>query len=268
MGIIRNKARPNATMYLTSDAQVRNILIVDDSAFEQRMLVDLLSEMPYRVSVAFNGEQGYQLALSGQPDLILLDVRMPNMDGYTCCRLLKANPATRDIPIIFLSGTEAVEDRIMGLQIGGVDFVTKPFMPGELAARIHVHLNLMRRPPQEAPPADPEDTDSVIVNAAKRLIYDNLAALPGLAEIAASVGTYREKLNQLFRTYTGMTVFAFIREARIQRGTQMLRETDMDVQDIALLLGFANAGNFATAFRERMGVTPSSYRTSIVKTCD
>lgn len=256
-------------MYLTSDAQVRNILIVDDSAFEQRMLADLLSEMPYRVSVAFNGEQGYQLALSGQPDLILLDVRMPNMDGYTCCRLLKANAATRDIPIIFLSGTEAVEDRIMGLQIGGVDFVSKPFTPGELAARIHVHLNLMRRPAQPASaPAEPDDTDSVIVNAAKRLIVDNLAALPGLAEIAAAVGTYREKLNQLFRTHTGMTVFAYIREARIQRGAQLLRDTDMEVQDIALLLGFANAGNFATAFRERMGTTPSSFRASIVKTCD
>jgi DNA-binding response OmpR family regulator len=255
-------------MYLTSDAQVRNILIVDDSAFEQRMLVDLLSELPYRVAVAFNGEQGYQLALSGQPDLILLDVRMPNMDGYTCCRLLKANPVTRDIPIIFLSGTEAAEDRIMGLQIGGVDFVSKPFAPGELAARIHVHLNLMRRPPQDTVAAEPADTDSVIVNAAKRLIYDNLAALPGLADIAASVGTYREKLNQLFRTHTGMTVFAYIREARIQRSMQLLRETDMDVQDIALLLGFANAGNFATAFRERMGTTPSSYRAAAVKTCD
>jgi transcriptional regulator GlxA family with amidase domain len=181
---------------------------------------------------------------------------------------LKANPATRDIPIIFLSGTEAVEDRIMGLQIGGVDFVSKPFTPGELAARIHVHLNLMKRPPQEAAEAEPLDTDSVIVNAAKRLIYDNLAALPGLAEIAASVGTYREKLNQLFRTHTGMTVFAYIREARIQRGMQLLRDTDMEVQDIALLLGFANAGNFATAFRERTGTTPSSYRAAILKTCD
>uniref|UniRef100_UPI00313C3D74 response regulator transcription factor n=1 Tax=Pseudoduganella sp. OTU4001 TaxID=3043854 RepID=UPI00313C3D74 len=258
-------------MYLTSDAQVRNILIVDDSAFEQRMLVDLLSELPYRVSVAFNGEQGYQLALTGQPDLILLDVRMPNMDGYTCCRLLKANPATRDIPIIFLSGTDAVEDRIMGLQIGGVDFVSKPFTPGELAARIHVHLNLMRRPPSQeavAEAVEPEDTDSVIVNAAKRLIIDNLSALPGLAEIAASVGTYREKLNHLFRTHTGMTVFAYIREARIQRGAQLLRDTEMEVQDIALLLGFANAGNFATAFRERMGTTPSSFRSSNLKTCD
>jgi DNA-binding response OmpR family regulator len=253
-------------MYLTSDAQVRNILIVDDSAFEQRMLVDLLSEMPYRVSVAFNGEQGYQLALSARPDLILLDVRMPNMDGYTCCRLLKANPATRDIPIIFLSGTDAVEDRIMGLSIGGVDFVSKPFTPGELAARIHVHLNLIQRQPM-APIApeqrEPSDPDTVIVNAAKRLIADNLAALPTLAEIACSVGTYREKLNTLFRTHTGMTVFAFIREARIQRGLQLLRDTDMDVQDIALLIGFNNAGNFATAFREKTGSTPSAYRASL-----
>jgi DNA-binding response OmpR family regulator len=253
-------------MYLTSDAQVRKILIVDDSAFEQRMLVDLLSELPYRVGVAFNGEQGYQLALSTRPDLILLDVRMPSMDGYTCCRLLKANPATRDIPIIFLSGTDAVEDRIMGLSIGGVDFISKPFTPGELAARIHVHLNLMQRhdsPPPAVPEAPPADPDTVIVTAAQRLIADNLASLPSLAEIACRVGTYREKLNHLFRTHTGMTVFAFIRETRIQRGLQLLRDTDMDVQDIALLIGFNNAGNFATAFRERTGRTPSAFRASL-----
>ncbi len=250
-------------MYLTSDATVRNILIVDDSAFEQRMLVDLLSELPYRVSVAFNGEQGYQLALSQRPDLILLDVRMPNMDGYACCRLLKANPATRDIPIIFVSGIDSAEDRITGLSIGGVDFVSKPFTPGELAARIHVHLNLVRRDP--APSIDtagPADPDLVTVQAAMRLIADNLGALPTLAEIARSVGTYREKLSQLFRAHTGKTVFAFIREERIARGLQLLRETEMDIQDIALLLGFKSAGNFATAFREKMGITPSAYRHS------
>ena len=252
-------------MYLSSDANVRSILIVDDSAFEQRMLVDLLSELPYRVSVAFNGMQGYQLALANQPDLILLDVRMPNMDGYTCCRLLKANPATYDIPVIFLSGADGAEDRIMGLSIGGVDFVAKPFTPGELAARIHVHLNLMRRTGADAPapqdaPSEPLNPDAVIVNAAKRLISDNLAALPSLSEIARSVGTYREKLSQLFREQTGMTVFAFIREERIARGVQLLRETEIDVQDIALLIGFNNAGNFATAFRERMGATPSAFR--------
>ncbi|TFW30425.1 response regulator transcription factor [Duganella callida] len=258
-------------MPTTLESSRSKILIVDDSAFEQRMLVDLLSEMPYKVSVAFNGLQGYQLALANRPDLILLDVRMPNMDGYTACRLLKANPVTQDIPVIFLSGADADEERIMGLSIGGVDYVSKPFSPGELAARIQVHLNLARR--HQAPPTaasnDAEhhpgdsDPDAVLVNAVKRLISDNLAALPGLAEIARSVGTYREKLSQVFREQTGMTVFGFIREERIRRGEELLKDTDIDVQDIALLIGFNNAGNFATAFRERMGVTPTAYRQAI-----
>jgi DNA-binding response OmpR family regulator len=254
-------------MHTLSDSKERNILIVDDSAFEQRMLVDMLSEYPYRLSVAFNGLQGYQLALANQPDLILLDVRMPSMDGYTACRLLKANPATQNIPVIFLSGADADAERIMGLSIGGVDYVSKPFSPGELAARIQVHLNLMQRQAAAAPavaPGDlPSDPDAVLVAAAKRLITDDLANLPNLAEIARSVGTYREKLSQIFREQTGMTVFAFIREERIRRGEQLLRETDMDVQDIALLIGFNNAGNFATAFRERMGITPSAFRHSM-----
>ncbi len=253
---------------MTASDRQPSILIVDDSAFEQRMLVDLLSELPYKVSVAVNGLQGYQLALAQHPDLILLDVRMPNMDGYTACRLLKANPVTEDIPIIFLSGADADEERIMGLSIGGVDFVTKPFSPGELAARIQVHLKLARRasrpraaaPPGEAHEADP---DAVIVNAAKRLIADNLSTLPGLADIARSVGTYREKLSHVFREQTGMTVFAFIRETRIRRGEALLKDTDIDVQDIALMIGFNNAGNFATAFRERLGVTPSAFRQAI-----
>jgi DNA-binding response OmpR family regulator len=259
-------------MMTTAENNQCKILIVDDSAFEQRVLVDLLSELPYKVSVAFNGLQGYQLALANHPDLILLDVRMPNMDGYTACRLLKANPATQDIPVIFLSGADADEERIMGLSIGGVDYVSKPFSPGELAARIQVHLNLARRqqPLSDAAAAVESvrsevelDPDAVIVNAVKRLISDNLASLPGLAEIARSVGTYREKLSQVFREQTGMTVFGFIREERIRRGEELLRDTEIDVQDIALLIGFNNAGNFATAFRERMGVTPSAYRHAI-----
>jgi DNA-binding response OmpR family regulator len=260
-------------MQSTLESTRSKILIVDDSAFEQRMLADLLSELPYKVSVAFNGLQGYQLALANRPDLILLDVRMPNMDGYTACRLLKANPVTQDIPVIFLSGADADDDRILGLSIGGVDFVSKPFSPGELAARIQVHLNLARRQhapvpapgTQEAEPEPESEPDAVLVNAVKRLIADNLAALPGLAEIARSVGTYREKLSQVFREQTGMTVFGFIREERIRRGEELLKDTDIDVQDIALLIGFNNAGNFATAFRERMGVTPTAYRQAIHK---
>jgi len=159
----------------------------------------------------------------------------------------------------------------MGLSVGGVDYVSKPFSPGELSARIQVHLSLMRRhsvpapavAPAEAPASEAIEPDAVIVNAAKRLITDNLATLPSLAEIARSVGTYREKLSQIFREQTGMTVFTFIREERIARGVELLGQTEIDVQDIAFLIGFNNAGNFATAFRKRMGVTPSAYRQSM-----
>ena len=253
-------------MSIASETGKKNILIVDDSAFEQRMLTELLSDEPYRFSVAYNGYQGYQLALATHPDLILLDVRMPEMDGFTACRLLKANPETEHIPVIFLSGADAVNERITGLQVGGVDYISKPFTPAELAARIHIHLSLMRRANSTAPPAapasdkPPQHPDLVFVNAVKQLILDNLGSLPNLSEIARSVGTYREKLTLMFREQTGMTVFAFIREARIARGVELLQQTDIDVQDIALLIGFHNAGNFATAFRERMGVTPSAYR--------
>jgi DNA-binding response OmpR family regulator len=254
-------------MPLTNEIVKKNILIVDDSAFEQRMLMELLSEQPYRFSIAFNGYQGYQLALAMRPDLILLDVRMPEMDGYTACRLLKANPETEQIPVIFLSGADAAKERIMGLQVGAVDYISKPFTPEELAARIHIHLGLMRKSNSPLPTVTPigerhqqQHPDLVFVNAVKQLILDNLVSLPNLSDIARSVGTYREKLTLMFREQTGMTVFAFIREARIARGVELLQQTDIDVQDIALLIGFHNAGNFATAFRERMGVTPSAYR--------
>lgn len=260
-------------MHRSSDSVEKSILIVDDSAFEQRMLMEMLAEQPYRFSVAYNGFQGYQMALATRPDLILLDVRMPQMDGYTACRLLKANPETDAIPVIFLSGADAADERVMGLQVGGVDYVSKPFVAAELAARIQVHLSLMRRGAAPEPAARPppvvdmpamsateQHPDAVFVNAVKRLILDNLATLPQLSEIARSVGTYREKLTLMFRQQTGMTVFAFIREARIARGVELLSHTDIDVQDIALLIGFHNAGNFATAFRERMGVTPSAFR--------
>lgn len=254
-------------MPVTSETIKKNILIVDDSTFEQRMLAELLSEQPYRFTAAYNGYQGYQLALATHPDLILLDVRMPEMDGYTACRLLKANPETENIPVIFLSGADAVDERVKGLQVGGVDYIAKPFTPAELAARIHIHLGLVRRHDQSPPAAEETDSkppqqhpDMVFVNAVKQLILDNLGDLPNLSEIARSVGTYREKLTLMFREQTGMTVFAFIREARIARGVELLQQTNMDVQDIALMIGFHNAGNFATAFRERIGVTPSAYR--------
>lgn len=99
-----------------------------------------------------------------------------------------------------------------------------------------------------------------MVAAVKRLISEELAAPPCLGEIARKVGTYEKKLSQVFREQTGLTVFAFIREERIRRARQLLAETDLEIKDIADHIGFQSAANFATAFREHLGMTPSVYR--------
>lgn len=245
-------------------ASRQRILMIDDSAFDRCLVADLLMDQAYDLAIAADAEQGHRAALAQRPDLILLDVDMPGLDGYACCRMLKQDPATRDIPVIFLSGRSDPGDRIQGLSAGAVDFVGKPFHHGELQARIRIHLELVQRPPAPAPAAAAHaDMDDVVVAAAKSFIEQHLARSPSLNEIASAAGTYREKLNESFRQRTGLTVFSFIRERRIERSQQLLRETRMGITDIADQIGFNSAANFATAFRERVGLTPSAFRQSL-----
>lgn len=120
------------------------ILIVDDEAFYLDILVDLLSK-DYSVSVAKTGPQALDRIEKGfKPDLVLLDVLMPEMDGYEVCRLLKAHPETKDIPVIFLTVKSDVESEIYGFDIGASDYISKPFSMPIVKARVHTHLSLAR----------------------------------------------------------------------------------------------------------------------------
>ncbi len=119
-----------------------NILIVDDTPANLRLLASMLGERGYKVRPANNGMLALDAAHALTPDLVLLDVRMPGMDGYQVCRQLKADEQTRDIPIIFISALDEVEDKVKGFAAGGVDYVTKPFQFDEVLARVEVHLAL------------------------------------------------------------------------------------------------------------------------------
>lgn len=120
------------------------ILIVDDVPQNLQVLNATLSEEGYRVAAAKGGEQAFKALERIQPDLILLDIMMPGMDGYEVCRLLKANEQTRNIPVIFLTAKSESEDMIKGFECGGVDYITKPFQTPELLARVHTHTELKR----------------------------------------------------------------------------------------------------------------------------
>lgn len=243
-----------------------HILLVDDSLEELRLLSSMLRAERFRLTVASDGRKGYQRAVVCQPDMILVDVAMPQLDGFSACRLLKADPATQHIPVIFLTAKNAPEERLRGLQLGGVDYVSKPVLAEEVIARIRIHLNRVRggnAPPAPAGSHVARHPDEVIFKAATELIQDQLEALPPLPEIARMVGTHEKKLGHIFRKHLGMTVSAFAAEERIRMARRLLAETDMNIQRIAEQVGFGNGGNFTTAFRKRMGMTPSVYRQAL-----
>jgi sigma-B regulation protein RsbU (phosphoserine phosphatase) len=123
---------------------VEDVLIVDDAPANLRLLSQMLSERGYGVRAVTSGSRALASVRAIPPDLILLDVKMPEMNGYEVCEHLKADAETRDIPIIFISALDATQDKVKAFTVGGVDYVTKPFQLEEVLARVETHLALRK----------------------------------------------------------------------------------------------------------------------------
>ena len=121
-----------------------DILVVDDTPANLRLLTRILQENDYHVRPVPDGGLALAAAHAKLPDLVLLDSRMPGMDGFQVCEKLKSDPGSQDVPIIFISALDAVEDKVRAFSVGGVDYITKPFQAEEVIARVENHLNLRR----------------------------------------------------------------------------------------------------------------------------
>ncbi len=121
-----------------------SVLIVDDTPANLRLLSQILSQHNYKVRAVINGQRALDAVQLKPPDLILLDIMMPHMDGYEVCRELKADGQTAYIPIIFISALDETIDKVKAFSIGGVDYITKPFQTEEVLARVQTHLSLKR----------------------------------------------------------------------------------------------------------------------------
>ncbi|RPH60686.1 MAG: sigma-54-dependent Fis family transcriptional regulator, partial [Burkholderiales bacterium] len=126
------------------DADAATVLVVDDEPFNVDLLEQELGAAGYRTVSASTGEEAVALATRVQPDLILLDVTLAGIDGYETCSRLKADEATRAIPVIFLTAHHETFEKLRGFRMGAVDYVTKPFEPEELLARVGTHIALQR----------------------------------------------------------------------------------------------------------------------------
>jgi len=131
-------------MTATQEQQAPNILIVDDTPANLLLLVRMLTQRGYKPRAVLNGKLALEAARAEPPDLILLDIAMPEMNGYEVCEQLKADEALKEIPVIFISALHETLDKVKAFRVGGVDYVTKPFQFEEVFARVQTHLQLRR----------------------------------------------------------------------------------------------------------------------------
>ncbi len=121
-----------------------SVLIVDDNTKNLQVLADILRSRDYKIAMAKDGLSALNFVARRKPDMVLLDIMMPDMDGFEVCRRLKSDTETRDIPVIFISALNDTEDKLRAFGAGGVDYITKPFQKEEVFARVNVHLELRR----------------------------------------------------------------------------------------------------------------------------
>lgn len=245
------------------------LLIIDDAPSDIRPLVEILRDQGFRIMVALNGADGFNKAVMEQPALILLDRIMPGMDGLSTCRLLKSDPRTASIPVVFLTAMQAVEDKVEGFKLGVCDYITKPWQPPEVIARLRAHIELHRRL-REAPAKPSPDSAALAhqdmsraeqrVHKAQTLYLQAIGTTPTLTEIAHSIGTHARQLAEDFRQVTGLSAQHWLRGQRMRQACGLLLTSEMDIGRIAERVGYTSAAAFSNAFREYFGLSPSDYR--------
>jgi CheY-like chemotaxis protein len=120
------------------------VVLADDSSVNRMLLTGILEQAGYDVRAATNGREAVELVESASPDIVLLDVQMPGMSGFEACAILKSRPYVHGIPVVFISALEDVSEKLKGFDVGGVDYVTKPFEPAEVLARVSTQVKLFR----------------------------------------------------------------------------------------------------------------------------
>ncbi len=177
---------------------VKRILVVDDEADIRQLVSDVLESEGYEVYLAANGEEALRMASQAVPDLVLLDVMMPGVDGFRVCERLRAHPVGLRSPVIFLTARQEIEDKLLGFEKGAVDYVTKPFHVNELLARIRVHLGESGPPKSTVPNPMTRRELEVLKLLASGKTYKQVASALDLSQ-----STVR---NHLHNVYTKLMV--------------------------------------------------------------
>jgi len=246
------------------------ILIVEDNP-EIRYYLKQSLHPNYEIIEAADGKVGHKLALQHIPDLIITDVMMPEMDGIELCNMLKNELLTQHIPIIILSSKSTIEDTLEGLETGADDYVPKPFNEQILLAKIKTLLSnrqkLIEKYQQlQFKKSTNEEVDNLnfndpFVDRLVDFIKTNLSDEELTNEkIELHFKTNKMQLYRKLKAVTGWSLNTLIREIKIREATRLLKNSEMNISEIAYNLGFSDPLYFSKYFKKEVGVAPLQYR--------
>ena len=256
---------------LEGDAQdsARTILVVDDSVDMRNFLTNILSH-DYHVLSASDGAEAEEIIRTKTVDMVVTDLMMPNVDGLELTQFIKRNKDYDFIPVILLTAKTAIESRLQAMEYGADDYVTKPFEPEYLRARIHNILvqrnqleqsyreRLMRLEPQKADEPIPSDAFlAKLLDVMEKQMDNNTLTVD---ELVDEMGMGRTVFFNKLKSLTGLSPVEFIREMRIKRAAQLLEEQRYNITEVTYMVGMNDSRYFAKCFKNTYGVTPSEYR--------
>ncbi len=213
-----------------------DILLVDDTPDNLRVLSAMLTNQGFEVRKALNGERAIASVKTASPDLILLDIKMPEMDGYTVCQRLKADPETREVPIIFISALDDALDKVKAFSVGGVDYVTKPFQEIEVLARIEHQLRIQKLQRQLV------EQNQELVRSNRELERFAHVVSHDLQQPLQSITGFAQLIQLKYQDYPDETILNYL-DRILDSGSRMQRL----IQD---LLIYSRVGGEALEFQE------------------
>jgi len=251
----------------TTDKDQSQILIVEDNE-DMRQFISEELEDSYTICTAVNGRLGLEAAREGVPDLIISDVMMPEMDGFTFLEKSRQDPLLCHIPIIMLTALSTDEAKFKGLETGADDYLLKPFNTRELRIRVANLIRQRERLRERFSLDQAQDLKEVTVSSMdEKFLRDIMDSIEtNMADESFGVNQLSEQVfmsrSQLFRKLSALTNLSpadFIRIQRLKRAASLLEQHSGNVTEVAYMVGYQNPANFATNFKKQFGVSPSKY---------
>ncbi len=243
------------------------LLIVEDNLSMRQFIKDCLGPL-FSYLESSNGKEGLEISNLKQPDLIISDILMPEMDGYEFCKRIREQETTSHIPFIFLTAKADHVSQIKGLQIGSNDYIVKPFDAEELRLKVVNHLNRIAQfrkffTRQLEVEGDIEVVESIdekflkrAIDVVKRHLDDHEFTV---IEFSEQVGMSQTQLYRKLMAITGQSPTAFIRSIRLKKAAQLILQNYGNTSQVAYAVGFNTLSYFAKCFKEQFGVLPSNY---------